>query len=442
MTHLLIHKKWKRTTMHKLHIILLCTFIHTHATVDIAVSGAQQTQMPIAIISLNAKNTELQEIANIIKKDLQFTDQFNPSIKQFNITKKQKLSRKNIQQLSTDGIPLALCLHSTTPDNIEWRLYDTMQCTMIYGNKYSKNNPVARIAAHAIADSTRKVLTGHDGFFLSRLTYCKESKNNHGHTIRKVYISDFDGSNEELLVDIATICIAPRWHAQEPLISYSEYTNTNMRLMTVAMDKSREPFSTLDGINMLMSISPSGNIKAYCASRGSGSSQIYLLHNNNNLKRCTQNSGNNTSPIFIDEDHLCLCSDFQTGSPQIYIGNITTGHLQRITHGGYCTSPHYCPVTKKIVYHKMISGVMQIMMYDCLTKMHTQLTTSPGNKYDASFSPDGTQLLFTHAVPRKNNQLCSFNLLTNTTKRLSTDLVEYSYPHWSPCYKNFPTVIT
>lgn len=420
--------------------LLLCTILSAQAQdIPLTISGAQQTQMPIAIIVIDDKNSELNEIAAIIKKDLQFTDQFKPTIKKCDARTPNKLLKKNIQQLCNQGTPLALCLSSESKNSISWRLYDTMQCSMICGKKQSKKNTIAREWAHTIADETFQKLTSNTGFFRSRIAYCKDSTHSNGQTIRKIYVADFDGSNPELLVDLPTIAIAPRWHSTEPKILYSEYANTNVELMSVTMNKTRKPVANFDGINMLASYSPNGTSYSYCSSRGSGSCQIYLV-DNGNLKRCTQNIGNNTSPIFIDEHHLCFCSDFQKGNPQIYIGNLQTGHIQRITHGGYCTTPSYCPKTHKIAYHKMINGCMQIMVYDCTTKAHTQLTSTHGNKHEVSWSPCGTHVLFAHEVPGKNSQLCTLNLLTHATKYITPAQDICSYPHWGPMYQSFPVV--
>jgi TolB protein len=426
--------------MKRLYLLLLIATCIQANEIELTISGAQQAQMPIAIIVLDETSSELNDIAEIIKKNLQFTDQFMPSIKKCNTQVPKKKLRKLMQQLCNAGIPLALCIDTESSNKIAWRLYDTMQCTMISGKKHTKNNSPIRAWAHAIADEVWKALTGNDGFFCSRLAYCKDSKNNNGHTIRKVYLADFDGTYEELIVDIPTICVAPRWHPTKPHISYSEYADTNVRLMSVTMDKKRKPLSNFDGINMLASFSQDGKTMVYCSSRGSGSCQIYLLKNDT-LKRCTNNTGNNTSPIFIDEDHICFCSDFQTGSPQIYIANIQTGHLQRITTGGYCTSPSYCKRTNKIAYHKMIHSTMQLMVYDCATKTHTQLTKTAGNKHEASWSPCGNQLLFVHETSSKSSRLSTLNLLTNKTKYLTSAKDQCSYPHWSPYYQTFPAVI-
>jgi TolB protein len=394
--------------------------------------------MPIAIIVLDETNNILDTIATIIKKDLQFTDQFAVSIEKLNPQTIKKQLSKIMKKLCTAGTPLALCINNNSPNTIEWRLYDTMQLSMIAGKKSQQKNIVMRGWAHAIADNLWKTLTNNDGFFSSRLAYCKDSKNDKGHTIRKVYITDFDGSNEELLVDLPTITIAPRWHVKKPRLFYSEYADTNVRLVSISMNKKRKTISSFDGINMLANFAQDGKTVVYCSSRGDGSCQLYY-YKNGKLKRFTNNTGNNVSPIFLDDTRICFCSDYQTGSPQIYIGNIETGHLQRITKGGYCTSPSYCPKTDMLVYHMMVKGTMQLFTYNFTTKEHKQLTTTAGNKHEASWSPCGTQLLF--AQEEKNSsRLVVLNVLTKKTKYLTSTNEQCSYPHWGPCYPVFPVV--
>jgi len=426
-----------RNLMKKLLLlILLPVFIQTDE-IELTVSGAQQALMPIAIIVFDETNTELNEVVSVIKKNLEFTDQFKPYIIQQNKELPKKELRQFIKNLNTTETPLAICIKNPSPGIIEWRLYDTTECIMLQGKKYTNKKTLDRIKAYAITDDIWKTLTGNDGFFSSRIAYCKDLTDKKGHAIRKVYIADFDGSHEEVIVDLPTICVAPRWHPHHPYITYSEYANTNVRLMSVSLNKKRTILSNFDGINMLASFSDDNHTMMYCSSQGSGSCQIYLSKNDS-LKRCTNNSGNNTSPIFINETHICFCSDFQTGNPQVYIANIQTGHLQRITHGGYCTSPSYSKKTNKIAYHKMIQGTMQIMIYDCATKTHVQITKNRGNKHDASWSLCGTQLLFAHELPGKNSRLCILNLLTHKTKYISNGSEQYSYPHWSGYYETFP----
>ena len=426
--------------------IIICTaslIIGIHAettpiTFNISHAKAQEILMPIAIIVLDETNNTLTAIAEIIKKDLQFTNQFTACVKLLDPQLPKKQLRTTIKQLSAGGIPLAICISTDRADSIKWRLYDTMQRTMIASKKCTQKNNILRGWAHAIADDLWKTITNNNGFFSSRLAYCKDSKNEKGHTIRKVYIADFDGTNEELLVDLPTITIAPRWHVKKPQIFYSEYTDTNARLVKISMKKERKIVSSFDGVNMLTGFSEDGKTIVYCSSRGDGSCQLYY-YKNGILKRFTKNSGNNVSPIFIDDTKICFCSDFQTGHPQIYVGNIETGHLQRITKGGYCTSPNYCQKTNTLVYHMMVNGTMQLFTYNFATKDHVQLTKTAGNKHEASWSPCGTQLLFSQENSTTST-LMILNLLTNKTCSITKAKEQCSYPHWGPCYNSFPVV--
>lgn len=101
-----------------------------------------------------------------------------------------------------------------------------------------------------------------------------------------MYIADYDGSHEQLLVKTPTINIAPRWNADtsNPLLFYSEYTNTNVRLMVVDMKGRRRPVINADGVTMLPSFTKDGKKVVYCSSRGNGNCQLYY-YKKNILKR-------------------------------------------------------------------------------------------------------------------------------------------------------------
>lgn len=426
-----------RTKIFFSFIIIAIAHISFAKNIELTISNPQHTKMPIAIMVLDKNNKELIEIAQIIKKDLAFTDQFAPRITMHDQSLTKKELRATIKQLAHTNTSLALCLNTQSPEALEYHLYDTIECKALQAKRYKTKKSVP-VCAHTIADQARKTLTGHDPLFLSQIAYCKDTGENNGKTTRKIYIADYDGTNERVLVDSSAMIIAPRWHRKKPELFFSEFTPTSIQLKSAEIKKQSKPITNgknvshfQDGVNMMVDFDPEGNSYAFCASRGSGNCQIYL-NRDGALKKCTNNNGNNDCPVFIDKERLCFCSNFQTGSPQIYIGNISTGHLQRITHGGYCSSPAYCPKTNRIAYLKMIGGIMQVISYDSREKTHTQLTHDAGNKQYLSFSPDGTFLLYNHEGPDNSSRLKTFNLLTKTTKYLTPAHECCSYPQWSP----------
>ncbi len=428
--------------------LLWCLFfLNMHAiasTIELTVAGAKNTKMPIAILLPYATSATSQEVANIIKKDLIFTDQFAPQIASIhnNISKKELAT--TITQLSSRNVPFALHIRMEPDNTITWRLYDTFQGAALKQKKYKPKNNIVRGWGHAIADNVYHALTGNEGFFSSRIAYCKEIKasDDNNKTIKHIYIADFDGSNEELLVDTPTINVVPRWNNNNahPTLYYSEYTDTNVQLIATDMNKQKKVASNLDGTTMLVSFSPDKEKSIFCASKGKGNCQLFY-QTKTALRPITNNKGNNVSPLFIDNNHICFCSDAQTRSPQLFIGNLETGHIQRITKGGYCTSPNYCATNNMLAYTMKVNGVMQLYTYSLATKEHTQITFGPENKHDVSWSPDGTHLLFAKEHDGKS-YLALLNLSTQKTQRITASQDKCSYPHWSPYYHVFPTVKT
>ena len=190
---------------------------------------------------------------------------------------------------------------------------------MIKGKRQHTNGVVARAWAYALADAWWPELTGSEGFFSCKIAYCKEVPASHKRPYSHIYIADFDGSHEQLMVNTPTINMAPRWNidANRPLLFYSENTNTNVRLVAMAMDKRRVVASNFEGINMLPTFSSDGHRVIYCATRGKGNCQLYQWHKRE-MQRLTHNNGNNICPCLSDDGKtMYFTSDFQTGSPQL-----------------------------------------------------------------------------------------------------------------------------
>ena len=427
------------TIKYSVQVLFVCFFVPLIAQAQIFVTAGAQQKIPLLLGVISDKGDELDQVAKIIKKDLCFSRQFSVDITIF----KKKPSKKTVQKLFEQGYLLAVFINMINKGTaIEWRLYDTAQAAMVQGKKYTKQKTCLTGWAHNITDMLWPVLTAQEGFFSSKIAYCKEIMTKKGRSIKHICVADYDSSNEQIIVDTPTISIAPRWNKDmsNPLLFYSEHTNTNVRLMVVNTKKKSCIASNFDGINMLPAFSQDGKAVIYCASRGDGSCQLYR-YEKNELKRLTNNTGNNISPSFADDSMIYFCSDFQTKKPQIYSYDLKKNELQRITSNGYCTSPSYCVKTGKLVYTKMIYGLMQLFIYDTKTKKHIQLTADAGNKQECAWSPCGNYILFAADYAGKS-RIAFLNLLTKERRFLTAADKSCDYPAWSPCYEQFPVFVT
>lgn len=400
------------------------------------VNAKQHKTMKIVLAPLG-DSKQLDELVPLIQKALAFKGQFEVVVTPL----PAMMTRQEVMQLWHDGFPFAVFIEMHGNSTMHWRLYDTHHAVMIKGKKVSNSSSVSRALAYTVADSLWQELTGEPGFFCTKIAYCKEvtqSKKRYKH----IFVADYDGSNEQVLVDSPTISMAPRWNkdAHRPLLFYSESTNSNVRMMATSMKKNRIMASNFDGLNMLPTFSADGKTVIYCATRGSGNCQLYLWHNRE-IKKIAENPGNSIAPTLCDDGKtVYFSSDFQTGSPQICKYDISTQQLEAITSSGYCVSPAYCQRTGLLAYAKMVGGVMQLFVYDDRTKEHTQLTTDAAQKQECCWSPCGTYLLCP-VEGNKSSRIALFNRITKQYTYLTKAGDTCSYPAWSGVYAEYPAIL-
>jgi TolB protein len=387
----------------------------------------------------------LRDLGHHLKKDLEFTKQFKVGggflHELFSLPSNP--SKQYLQELHLNGYEFALFIQPVDPPllaMLEWRLYDLSSCSMIKGKRYSKKGSDHRVWAHTIADSVWPELAQVPGFFSTKIAYCKDIKDEHARAIKHIYIADYDGSHEQVLISTHTLNVAPRWNVDTafPVLFYSEHTSVNVRLMMTTMEKKRQIVVNFDGLTMLPSFSHDGKRVAFCASRGAGACDLYC-YDQGNLKRLTQNQGNNLAPVFTEnQDLLFYCSD-REGLPQIYSYTFSTGNSERITPSGYCVCPTYCHTNKSLAYAKMVKGIMQLFMYNTGSKQHTQLTFDESNKDECSWSPCGNYLLFATQQGLKS-RIAMLQIHTRETWFVTKPTEICSYPTWSPLYAQVPVV--
>lgn len=418
-----------------LSILFLMNVVSACATtsINMHVTPTKHTKMHLLIITAHDASPCIKEIASVLKKDFSFSGQFDVAIE---AGKKQ--INKQVKQSALQGFPLIVFI-ADAEDMVEWRLYNALQGSLIKGGTYQKKDMITRGVAHALADIIWPEITAQPGFFSSKIAYCKQVDRHDKHDYKFVYIADFDGSHEQLLVDSPTINVGPRFNKdrEQCLVFYSQFTRQNVEMRVADMCKRQRMVSTFDGINMLPAFSDDGKKVVYCASNGSGNCHIYCFENKK-LTKITDNNAHNISPVLAHNGtKMYYCSDVG-GRPSIYCFDMESQKTEQITHEGVCMSPSYCARTNTLAYCKKSNGIYQIYTYDCARKKHAQLTYNDGHKSECSWSPCGNYVLY--SVEKADAHfLETFNVLNKGTQRLAVS-GKCSYPTWSICYKEYPVV--
>jgi Tol biopolymer transport system component len=317
---------------------------------------------------------------------------------------------------------------------------------MIKGKRFSVAHMDAQNQAEYLADKLWPLLTGQEGIFATRIVFCKEVMTEEKKIAKNICLTPpyaFPNENSYQLITKNLIekgrVFAPRWNrdTENPLVLFSESTLSNVRLVSVNLQKQRSIVSNFEGLNILPSFSCDGKRVIYCLSRN-GKSQLYLYEFDKEsdqpiLREITNNNGNNISPTLCENGDIVFCSDFQSKGPQICYYHAFTEQIEVLTSGGYCACPTFCEKNGKIAYSKYVDGILQIFIYDTKTRQHAQITTDKGNKEECTWSPCGNYLAF--AVDYGSAcRIAVLNLITNERSFITGEKERCMYPCWSPRY--------
>lgn len=342
--------------------------------------------------------------------------------------------------------PLALFINTIDDTALEWRLYDTQHAHMIKGGKLSLHNVSLQGHAEHVVDQVWTLLTGQTGFFSTRIAFCREIKKSDKRRVKQLCLIPpyFDPQKHnindwiQILVEGGKL-FGPRWNRDQyaPLVLYSEGTHSNVRLVSVNLNKQRRIVSNLEGLNLLPTFSFDGKTVVYCLSKN-GKSQLYQyaldqLSNTYELKPLVMNEGNNISPYLCSNGDVVFCSDFKSKKPQICIYRASAAQIETITSEGYCTCPTVNEKSGLIAYCKNVQGYMQIFVYRINTKTHEQLTTDRTNKEECSWSSCGNYLTYS-VDDGKTSRIAILNFITRERAFLTPESENCTYPNWSPFY--------
>lgn len=387
-------------------------------------------------------NQVVEDIAKTMHFDLEFSDQLAIDLKR---TAKVPTA-KQAAALAKQGYALMLVIEDKKLDkkNVTTTitLKDPANDQLFFSKEYTCLPKNVVMQGHTIANELMPVLTNESGPMLSTLAYCKQIANDY----KIVCIADYACRLERPVVTARTINVAPSWHSKAPGLCYSQFTRVNSRLMyTDLVTKAHKVVCSYDGLNMQPSFSNDGAKAALCLS-SKGNSEIYLYDQHlckaagkRVFKQLTHNNGNNVSPCLMENGNLIFCSDFQTGSPQIYLRDAQTLAVKRLTSGtGYCASPTYHEASGLLVYTRYIKGAFQLFALNLqeANPVERQLTKSPGDKLEPTISACGKYVAFTYQtydnkVKKRTSQIAVFNTRSNVMRVLTSSPEQKSYPAWT-----------
>lgn len=398
---------------------------------QVSARATKHAAMPVLLVGYQVALADgaMHYMLKQVQKDLVFTQQFKPDL---------KFERALLWQSWQKSYPITAIIKRKDARSYVWQLYDGTR-KKVFAEGTIADQASDRAYAHALADALWKELTGCEGFFSTRIAYCKEVPGDNK-VLKQIFTADYDGSNEQVLVDDPAVNIAPRWNhgGARPLVFYSEFTDANVRMMYADLHKNKRVACDFDGTSMLPAFAKDGSKVVFCASNGNGTTQLYSIVEGK-AKKLTNNSGNNFCPTLTEDGQkVYFCSDCGLGQPSLFVCDLKTKKLDRIAQTAGCESPCYSPANKRVAYCRSVKGVMQLFVYDTVREVHRQLTDDAGSKQGVSWSPCGNYVLYAQRDARGENSLYMMHAGTKHVYPLATAGGNFSYPNWSPRYDRYP----
>ena len=149
------------------------------------------------------------------------------------------------------------------------------------------------------------------------------------------------------------------------------------------------------------------------------------------LKQLVKHWGIDVSPAFSPNgDKIAFVSN-RSGSPQIYILDIGSGRVERLTYEGrYNTSPSWSS-RNQIAFTSMKEGRFDICTMDAVGGRLRRLTENGGNNEDPCWSPDGRYIMFSSNREGRYH-IYIMNANGQNQRRITSKKGEQTSPSWAP----------
>ncbi len=335
-------------------------------------------------------------------------------------------SSKVITEYLNYGCGVVLFI-SSDKDRISWRLYDATQAQMLIGK--TTGTEVTALTIRLVADAVFTYLFNQPSYFLTKIAYVKKSPTMRNFKKTEVCILDpVDGTSRTIIKD-SRILVAPQWARpsasdKKIWLTISEFTSSNVRLMGLDLDGHVWPIIDAPGTCVGVAQQDRDTF-VYCRSGG-----IWLYTFDWHAKKGTHTR-------ITHKNKVCGCPSLLSHGDIIYSCN---GNIERYNKetqqttilplGGYVLSPDVHRATDNILFSKKVQGVLQLFSTDVRGKSVTQLTYSPGDKVDASWSACGNYIAYKRCF-KGHEQIAIFNCMTGTEQIVTPEDQLCGYPTWS-----------
>ena len=208
-----------------------------------------------------------------------------------------------------------------------------------YSEEASDEN--ARLIAHRFADEIILRLGGGlNGIAETKIYYVHFGGGN-----KEIWEMDYDGANQHAVTHLGSISLSPRVSPDNSRLAFTSLDKSGFHVRMYSLLLGRiVAFNAAAGTSESPAWAPNGNSLAYSAAPA-GDFDIFLSGIDGiGAHRITQFRGPDVSPVFNPRSGSQIAwISGRTGLPQLYLMENDGSAVQRMTDGGYASSPSWSP---------------------------------------------------------------------------------------------------
>ena len=274
---------------------------------------------------------------------------------------------------------------------VVFRVYEVFTGSLLFGQEYVDVKPVHMPEiADRFCSRLMEALTGHKGFFESRLAFVR--KDSQG---KEIWVAGPTGLNAKRVTSLGGFNTSPNWSPDGRRLIFTHVGETRHSMGVLDVTGGKTELKALPGAS---AISPThladGRIAVTLAPRGQPN--IYLLNRNFKIDKALAESWNiDVSPSFDRAGRKMAFASGRMGNPHIFVTDLTSGKTTRVTYEGkYNTSPSLSPDGRLVAFSRDTPEGHRIFIHDLETGVEKQVTFGPGFDEEPVFDPDGYFIAF------------------------------------------------
>jgi TolB protein len=305
--------------------------------------------------------------------------------------------------------------------NLQGHVTDKFNKSPILSKGYSGAS--LRRQTHAFADDFVEAI-GRKGIAKTKIAYKLSTGRN-----SEIFVSDFDGFNQQAVTHDNTLVAAPAWAPGKFGLCYVSYKLGNPGIFYHDLATgSRDKVAYYGGSSISPSVSPDGRRVAMILSKG-GSPDVYVSDlDGGNLKRLTTTREDESSPCWsADGQWICFATKINERRSLCKIP-ANGGTVQRIPTSGVLnpSEPDWSPDGKWIAFTAQM-GSFEICVVPASGGAVTELVAGE----DPAWSPNSRTLVFTRRQSGGQRGLSLLDVPTKQVKDVTRISGNSSQPSWA-----------